>query len=260
MNKSVSLLILIILSFTNFAFAQSKRPARKAVSINKNEAIQKTNYLTSPFKSDVDYLTPHFLGHNANLVFLSLIPLAIETQKGCGKFEKKQQCQDRLNELYDRTLWKDFTARDLLAFSIPIDCDYDADAEKFRCSNFLSDYMWSHKKIGSSSYVGENAFGVKKLVKYEKFENIIIEVDKIKPDFTIENIPPNEAKKLSSNLRLLIIGETLQPFVKSKTVSYKPTIDEPSHTEGNNKFVVIELKEVWIYDFETGKIFAKKEL
>ncbi len=225
----------------------------------KSKAVKKIDYLTTPFELSLNTLTPNFLGHNASFVFSSLVPLAAETQIGCGKFEKSQDCQDRLNRLYDKTLWKDFTARDLLTFSIPIECGYNADAEKFWCSSSFNGYTWSHKKIGSDTYTGQNAFGVKKIVKYEKFENIIIEVDRTKPDFTLKDIKPDEARRLNSNLRLLIIGEILQPFVRRKNVSYKPTLNEPNHTEGDNKFIIIEVKEIWIYDFETGKVFEKKK-
>lgn len=259
MLKSFSLVFTILLIFSGSIFSQTKQTKSKSTIVSKDTLSSKSSYLTVPFNTNVESLKPQFLGHNASIVFGSLVPLAIETEYGCGKFEKRQDCQERLNKLYDKILWKGFTARDLLAFSIPIDCDYSADAETFWCSNFLSDYMWSHKKIDSRTYIGQNAFGVKKIIQYSKFENIIIEVDKTKPSLTIKNIEPDEAKTLSDNLRLLIIGETLQPFAKRKKVSYKPTLDDPSHIEGDNKFIVIELKEVWVYDFITGKVFEKKK-
>lgn len=245
--KQMIFTAILILTFCFAAFGQ------------KSKAVKKTDYITTPFELNLNSLPPNFLGHNASSVFSFLVPLAVETQKGCERFEKSQACQDRLDRLYDKTLWKDLTARDLLAFSISIECDYSPDAEKFWCSSFLNSYMWSHKKTGGENYTGQNAFGVKKIVKYEKFENIIIEVDKTKPDFTLKNINPDEARKINSNLRLLVIGEVLQPFVKRKQVSYKPTLDEPNHTEGDNKFIIIEAKEIWIYDFETGKVFEKKK-
>ena len=97
-------------------------------------------------------------------------------------------------------------------------------------------------------------------MKYKKFENIIIESDKIKPDFELLHIQPNEARRILPNLRLLIVGEPLQLFVKTNPVSYKPTINDPEHIDGNNYSLIIETKEVWLYDFENGKVLSKKNL
>ncbi len=129
--------------------------------------------------------------------------------------------------------------------------------EKVSCSTFLKDYNWSHRLIGSGTYIGQNAFGVKKAVTYKKFENILIEVDAQKPDFTVPGIPPNDARLLLPNIRLLVIGHPVQPFAKSETVNYDPTLSNPSHVVGNNFFLMITLREVWLYNFETGKVLKK---
>jgi hypothetical protein len=227
----------------------------------KSKATQATTskFQTTPFDSNVEKLPPNFLGHNATLLLPSLFSFGLEILKGCGKFEKIEPCQARLNNIYERPISSKLTASDRLAFSIPIECDYSPNSERVKCSNFMQTYNWSHRLIESKTYVGQNAFGVKKLIKYKKFENIDIEGDKIKPEFILEKIPPSDAQILLPNLRLLIVGTLLQPFVKSNPVSYKPTLDDPEHTDGSNYSLVIEEEEVWLYNLTSGKVLAKKK-
>jgi hypothetical protein len=231
------------------------------ISQIKSKATQTTTskFQTTPFESNVEKLPPNFLGHNAAVLLPSLFSFALEIIKGCGKFEKIEPCQVRLNNIYKRTISLKLTASDRLAFSIPIECDYSPNLERVKCSNFMQTYDWSHRLIESKTYVGQNAFRVKKLIKYKKFENITIEGDKIKPEFVLEHIPPPNAQILLPNLRLLIVGTLLQPFVKTNPVSYKPTLDDPEHIDGNNYSLVIEEEEVWLYDFASGKVLAKEK-
>lgn len=232
------------------------------ISQIKSKAAQTTTskFQTTPFDSNVEKLPPNFLGHNARELLPSLFSFALEIIKGCGKFEKTEPCQLRLNNIYERSISSKLTASDRLAFSIPIECDYSPNLEKVKCSiSIMQTYKWSHRLMESKTYVGQNAFGVKKLIKYKRFENITIEGDKIKPEFVLEHIPPSNAQILLPNLRLLILGTLLQPFVKTNPVSYKPTLDVPNHTDGDNYSLVIAEEEVWLYDFASGKVLAKKK-
>jgi len=149
--KLISLIFILIFSLS--VFGQTKRPPTKSTE---------STFQTKPFNSKIENLSPHFLGHNARILLPNFFSFALEIIKGCGKFETSTECQSRLNSIYDRKISKDLTARDLLAFSIPINCDYSADRERISCSNFLQTYTWSNKVISSGNYVGQNVFGVKK--------------------------------------------------------------------------------------------------
>jgi hypothetical protein len=234
------------------------------VSQIKSKATQTTTskFQTMPFDSNVEKLPPNFLGHNAAVLLPSLFSFALEINKGCGKFEKTEPCQVRLNNIYKRPISSKLTASDRLAFSIPRKCDYNPNLERVECSNTwetLKTYNWFHRLVESKTYVGQNAFGVKKLIKYKKFENIIIEGNKFKPEFVLGRIPPSNAQILLPNLRMLVLGTLLQPFLKIDPVSYKPTLDDPEHIDGNNYSLVIAVEEVWLYDFASGKVLAKEK-
>lgn len=247
--KLLSLFLVLLFSFS--IFGQTKRPLPR----KESPILQ-----VKPFNTSVESLPPHFEGHNARLILPSLFSFALEVINGCGKFETTKVCQTRLNGIYERRILGSLTASDLLAFSIPVECDYNADVVKITCSNSDNSYTWAHRKVESRTYMGQNAFGVKKSINYSKFENIFIETDKSHSGFTLFDMKPDKAKTIVPNLRFLIVGELITPFVKTNPVSYKPTIDNPEHIDGNNYSVTIEMKEIWLYDFETGRVLRKEKI
>ena len=117
----------------------------------------------------------------------------------------------------------------------------------------------SQRLIGSRTYVGENIFGVKKLIQYQKFENISIKTEIPGISLIIDKINPRDAEKVLPNLRFLVIGEILQPFADIDTVERTPTISEPKHIKGDNYTITLEKKAIWLYDITTGKIWGKSK-
>lgn len=230
-------------------------------SISKNAAqktVRSSSYLSLPFETSQKNLPPSFLGHNANLLLPSVLSMSLEVLRQCGKFEKRNACQVRLNRLYFQQITPGIKTNDLLAFSIPTDCDYDPEQEKVSCYSMgMGGFTWSNKLIRSRNYVGSNAFGAKVLVEYKLFENIIIDPVETRY-FDLKNIPPAKAQILVPKLRLLVIGALRSPFGKSEDVNYPPTITDPSHTEGKNYTILLTLREIWLYDFVTGTVYAKK--
>lgn len=257
MKRSLLITILLILVAFSPINAQRKTstPPKKAVV-----KLSLPTYDWKPFNSNVENLPTKYLGHNAEQLFRIVAPWALEILKGCGKFEKTEECQDRLNQVYDRRIFPTLTARDLLAFSVEVECDYNANTEKVSCPSPFFEYTWSHKLLDSGRYVGQNIFGFKKNVEWKKFQNINIDVNKLKPAFILLKVPPREAELLLPKLRLLLIGDPLQPFAKSKTAYYKPTLDEPTEVTGYNLSFVLNLQQVWLYDVETGKVYQKRNL
>jgi len=258
--KLISLTLIVLISaFAGFSQTNkgtkqvtSKKISKKIVSIDA--------YSTVSFDLDIKSLPPYFIGHNARLLYEKLLPLAVEANSGCRKFEKSNECQTRLNQLYERKFWNGLTPDDLFAFSISVECGYNADTAEMSCPEFspgFKYYTWSHNLIESKTYIGQNVFGVKKPVIYRKFENIHIEDNDYLPNLKVQNIQPDEARKVINNMKLLLTGKFVSPFVRRDIASYKPTIDEPIHTEGINKYLSIEIEEIWLYDFVTGKIYRK---
>ncbi len=113
---------ILVLCFAVNGFGQSKaQAASKSIS---------PKYESNSFDTKVSALPPRYLGHDARSFLPTFLSFALEIVKGCGKYETTKNCQSRLNGMYDRRISAKLTASDLLAFSIPIECDYIADANE----------------------------------------------------------------------------------------------------------------------------------
>jgi hypothetical protein len=243
--KLLTLIFILVFSFS--VFGQTEK-----FSLNV-----KSNYQSAPFNSEIEKLPPVFQGHNALDMFQILLSFAKEVDAGCGKFEKSEICQARLNKMYDRPISGKLKASDKLAFSVPVDCEYSADRERIKCADYP--YHWLQTKTEGKPYIAQNAFGVKAIVKSRKFENLYIKTDKITPQFILENYPPEKAQKLLPFLRCLVVGTLLQPFADLDSVTYDATLKDPVRVDVNSVSIVVEAEEIWLYDFVSGKVLAKEK-
>jgi hypothetical protein len=219
-------------------------------------AIDAQAYALKPFNPEVEKLPAFFTGNDGHRIARAMLPLALEVAKRCGEFEKTADCQQRLNKIYYRTLAPGLTATDILAFSVPAECSYTADIESISCQGRNN---WASRLIKESNYRATNTFGVSRVVKHSKFENIDIE-DRYANSkfFRLKNVPPAEAKGMIRWLRVLLIGTPTSPFVKVAKTDYRPTLDRPEHTEGTNYSIVLDVDEVWLYNLQTGKVLMKR--
>lgn len=254
MKKAIPFLIVVLILAVSFAYPQKKKPtpkvAKTADRIERGPAFE-----TKPFNTVVDKLHPYFLGHDAKALISSLRWFAADILKGCDEFETTQKCQDRLNSMYDWRISKELTARDLLSFQLDAYCRYNADASSIHCSQAKE---WLSTETDTGTYVGVNAFGLKKLIHSLTYETIYVATDKSNDDFILENIPPEQARKLMPLLRVLLIGDPLQPFLKAERFTSTPTITSPFKVTKQDYSIVIELRQAWLYDIATGEILSKQ--
>ncbi len=242
-----TLSILFILIFGLSVFGQTKKPSYKTDS----------TFQATSFNSEIESLPPSFLGHNALSILPAVLSFAKEIDAGCGKFEKQEICQDRLNKMYARPISSKLKANDKLAFSIPLECAYSPNSERIKCDDIA--YGWFSTKTEGKPYIGQNAFGAKVIVHTRRTNSINIKTDKITPQFILENYPPEKARLILPNLRCLVIGTLLQPFAKVESFTYDATLKDPVQYDVKAISLVIEAEEVWLYDFVSGKVLAKEK-
>lgn len=261
MSLKKFIFVLLLFSMLSISTTAQKRNVKRPAP----SSIATSRYLTFPFDSKLEILPKHFLGHDARRIFAGLLPLAVAANQQCGRYEKRDECQMRLNSLYERSISAGLTASDTLAFSFAVDCDYNADSEVATCPDFsiqnlavTGSSMWSHELVKTGSYVGQNAFGARKRIEYRKYRNLHIEARPHENErFKLEKLSPDVARVILPNLRTLIVGDPLTPFAKSEPVSYPPKFDDPVEIDGDNYTIVLNRWSVWLYDFETGKVWAR---
>ena len=108
-----------------------------------------------------------------------------------------------------------------------------------------------------------NAFGATIVIK--KYTGVIYGVIPKEgiPSINI-NIKPEEAKKYKNTLKMLLICKAFtldklySPAVKSY-YSFLPTFSNPIEIDNDVKMINVEILELWIYDYKTGKIIEQRE-
>jgi len=65
------------------------------------------------------------------------------------------------------------------------------------------------------------------------------------------------ARATKSDLRLLIIGELESPYIQVTSQTSNPTLDHPSAGEKVKRNIVTEVKQIWLYNSNTGDVVAK---
>jgi hypothetical protein len=67
-----------------------------------------------------------------------------------------------------------------------------------------------------------------------------------------------EAKTIKQDIRILLIGKLHSPILSSRIFNgNRPTIKKPTDFMLNEYFIYLKVKEIWIYNQITGKIYNK---
>jgi hypothetical protein len=115
-----------------------------------------------------------------------------------------------------------------------------------------------------STYVGTNAFGVKKDINKSEKTSYGVAFDKgasmdstpwPTKDFLVTfSIKPNEARNVKDNLNVVIIGSLIEPYFGTSVVEQKPTIDLPYDATTITNVITIKLECAAIVDKSSGKV------
>lgn len=116
------------------------------------------------------------------------------------------------------------------------------------------------ERVKKSSYQATNAYGA--TVTVQRAEGTIYLLKCLPQDCTefslIAEMSGETAQRLSQNGRVLLIGKVKEPFVKvAMPISITPTFKEPREITIAVETLLFDVSEIWLYDFETGEIFAK---
>jgi len=115
------------------------------------------------------------------------------------------------------------------------------------------------KQLGS--FVGSNAFGVKRRVRAEKEqayftvfkEGILGSAGMV----NIEEASVEQAKLIRPQIRVLIVGNLQQPYVGGDTDHNEATIDNPVQTSSYNFYVYFKPQAVLFYNLQSGEVYYR---
>ncbi len=117
-------------------------------------------------------------------------------------------------------------------------------------------------------YVGENAFGVKRRIQKYRLTSFSLVIANVNDFFQAHfsstpllkmeiKLPPAQARLVKNNLAVAYITRLVSPYWGIESTELKPTIDAPTEFKIYNKFLVANLREVWLFNRIDGTIYSK---
>ena len=275
MKRVVSVMCLLVSVFLcPFASVQTSH-AQKPVQGSKTPT-----FLIEPFDLRQTRLKPKFLGNSLPEIYESLLSRDKYFQK--SEFETQGTFAERIERFSTTPISNGIRPQDNFAFVITPDTSYDAEKELLtvRLSSDDDVYLagqsvscnWAESTKAGTSYVGSNAFGVKKLIRRVNKTRYNVVFDrpywldtayKHTENYTstgglfIEQKPGIDALLLSRTIRVVLIGPLDVPFVSHSVGGDDPTMTKPIDLTIFEHNIHMSLAAVWLVNIVTGEIIQK---
>ncbi|MBR4976231.1 MAG: hypothetical protein IKY61_04190, partial [Thermoguttaceae bacterium] len=169
---------------------------------------------------------------------------------------------------------------------------YDADAERFRIifnggvdywikefdDSLLYGIKFNEVKTSSETYIGENLYGVKKEIRESNYvsrgvvftDSLNLALDD-RESLLLRGILPSDAKEIGDSLgvlcvfKLLCVNEISDGVATPSCAVYgfwqhEATMSSPYEFSELQIAVRVTIPEFWVYNVETGQVFAKYSL
>jgi hypothetical protein len=251
-----------------------------------------TAALRPAFDTERNDVPPHFLGHNADAVYEAAkknLPSSAQS-----KFESRSEYNAHVFELSNKPFWGDMKASDQFAFVLgqawsgassegwlngDLETYYDAEAKKMSIGIPLElgspdsnqwAALWHRVRIPLGSYVGENAFGARRVVHRARVIDTDIFIEGSEwLDFYCDRkyetdhkscsfeVDAQQARNLSRTARVIVIGTLIPPFVSNDNGLEKPSTDIPVEFRRSYRYLHLRLEQLWIVNSATGQVIKK---
>ncbi len=237
-------------------------------SFNCGSAIgQQIRYSTTPLDIKNSHLLPGYIGNSPRELVKNLNQRVRKLSK--GEFETTSEFDARLEKEYLVPLTGSLNFNSLYAFYYDgFNLSYEADESKFILA-INDEPSYDSKSVtltlinsttNIGSFIGQNAFGVKKRIKVRSEVSINLNLWKVanfENDVSFE-IERNKAIRIKPYIRVLILAKLSDPFLsKDKNVD-DATISDPNLITYYDYNIEAEYRGLVLYDIRTGEIFYKK--
>lgn len=266
------LLVIVLFLFALQTFSQS--------NVRVTEQTKTTpNQIKPEPSTELASLPPGFTGHFPDEILLKLNAKKSKFKK--SEFETTAQYNARIEKEKAVPLMGSLTMQSLFAFSFSkLSVQYDADQSMLTVgieqqSVFDNDYdesnveftglLWDSLEKRLGSYIGSNAFGVKKRIQAWRDTEIIVgitkkfisSIDSSNPIACSFSVDAQYAKTLKNTVRLLVIGKLTKPYMGQYEYEDTATITNPTHVITKSFMIYIQPVAIRVYDIQTGKVFCR---
>lgn len=258
MRSAILLLAVPLISLPCIAAEQSKPLAKR-----------QTTFSNKPFDVNVEKLAKDFSGTDPVSLFQALLnkPEPIKRE-----FETTEQFTTRYDRWLSQPVFGSVTPTSLIALTfrpgiIPSEqasFKYNADAGEMTLSlspgwcgglNNLT-ILSTVKNLGS--YVGQNAFGVKRKIEKSTVTRFCLEgVSNTRISFPI---PSERAPAEKHSARFVLLGTLRSPYTAIVEDRAMPTLDSPEAVRWTDFVLKFNVEEVWIFSGLTGAILHRPRI
>jgi hypothetical protein len=242
-----------------------------------------------PFDTSVDHLDSHYSTGDIKGAIAKLSKLEKEAQK--DDFESKAQYQERVSNIESSLNAGNIAFSAVVGGNNSTHARYNADEQKIEVyldldTAFPNDSPTVHvfgvlgnarSSTYQGNYTGSNVYGATANVEVYKGQESGLAFDE-SDIANLENAklasvsdryaavhltvisPPDEAKSLISNMGVLFIGNLRAPFAGEFEKTTEATLTNPSENRRAYHFVHFSLRQIWLYNYQTGQIIKKVTL
>ncbi len=265
----------LILALSGTSLAQS----RSNPTTPRNPKTEESKAVTQQLNLNSENLGPNFRGHDVVAVFSAIKSSPWLTPK--SEFESTVNFDRRRNTFVDRPLYSNLKPSDYFAFVIggdAVEVNYDADFQllsftltaqtiKFLLedgSPTLDAIPIRHAVHTRGQYLGSNAFGATTVVTRATSEDYGVA---FVPDTWLfgdshafsYHVPmrPEDARVIKTIAKLLLICRLSEPWLRQQSYRVNPTIDIPSESQFNDRYLQVAPEQLWLFNARTGQVIVK---
>ncbi|WP_243374585.1 hypothetical protein [Geotalea sp. SG265] len=229
-------------------------------------------YTSAQIDTSLKKLPPKYFGNDPRAIYTAIEKRLEQAEK--NEFETTEQFQKRLEKQNSNPIIGKIKSEGLFALQASyVDSKYSADTSEMNVYLHLGysqrEISLSSIKIDAGSYEGTNGFGARTIVKnadheeyaavpsnYTDFEFPYIETtgQSIGVKFALN---PNEAKIAKNDMRVLLIAKLTAPLISENQRYHSATFSSPYNGVFSDRYIHINLSEIWIYNQKTGQIYSK---
>jgi len=282
MKLSILILFILILQLT--VLSQNRKGSKPSVARPTSKQRVPLSLKEREFNLSVTSLPPNYQGNSFQSLLGEISNRNLSSENKKSEFETTAQFNERLSKIENAPYKSGLNKNSFFGFVLsnantPI--TYNADAKEFgievklytlpncaiypeiwwKCKSLILHYKFTELE----SYIAENAFGAKILVKKEHFLYLLLELtgeQNLVPNgqdsyyFTLK-ANPEVARNIKSELGVVAIGHIAENILGADVVEVSPTRDKPVDSKSNYLNLKFNLASLWLFNKRTGKIYSK---
>lgn len=262
---------------------EMKKPKYKrmipSASTLKKLKDQAKKYTSAQIDTNLKKLPTKYYGNDPKAIFTSIDNRRDNTSK--SEFETEKQFQERIEKENSLPIIGKISLDDIWSLQANgTRFEYSADTAEMNIYLDLGyDYIFFNEKnqkaislssveINYGSYTASNSYGARTVVKssdHERYAAIPYNyhefpyVDAGSKNYIVLKISVGitEAIKTKNDMRVLLIAELIYPLISEKERYREATFSSPYTGLNLDRYIHINLNEIWIYNQKTGQIYSK---